>query len=404
MIKIHPMSMTIIIGTLFSRLATFMAIPFLIIYLTHSKGISPAVAGGIIGISSIVGLFGGFIGGFLSDRYGRKVIMITSIIMWGFVFIGFALANSVGEFFLLNALNGLCRSFFEPSSRALMSDITPKEQKLMVFNLRYAAINVGAAIGPLIGFILGAATSTSVFWITAIVYFIYGVALLIAFKLFSTEGLEENQERVTIVDTVKVLYADKFLMVAIIGMIFGVAGYSQFSSTIPQYLSSSSLFVDGKKLFTIIIIVNAITVLLVQYPVSRIGKYTTPLTSIMLGTLTTCIGLGMFGMSAHIWWLIVAMIIFTIGEVMMFTMTDLFVDGIANPQMKGAYFGAMGFTSIGNAIGPWVGGTLFMEFGAHDGEKLFLVLSLFSMIGFFCLLGLQKYIKKQQPLNYKNVM
>ena len=48
-------------------------------------------------------------------------------------------------------------------------------------------------------------------------------------------------------------------------------------------------------------------------------------------------------------------IIFTIGEVLMFSMTDVFIDDIAVAHLKGTYFGAMGFSGIGAVIGPWFG-------------------------------------------------
>lgn len=110
--KLTPISLHIIIGTFFARAATFMTIPFLSIYLTKGKGASAVEAGMIIGISSFISIFSGFIGGYLSDRFGRKNVMISSIWLWSLVFIGFAVANDVWLFFLLNALNGICRSFF----------------------------------------------------------------------------------------------------------------------------------------------------------------------------------------------------------------------------------------------------------------------------------------------------
>ena len=49
---------------------------------------------------------------------------------------------------------------FEPTSRALLSDLTKPEYRLLVYNLRYGAINVGVAIGPLVGLQIGSAKST----------------------------------------------------------------------------------------------------------------------------------------------------------------------------------------------------------------------------------------------------
>ena len=68
------------------------------------------MTGAIIGTSALVGVFASFIGGNLSDRFGRKTIMLWYDRL-DFCVYRFSLADHVLSFFLLNALNGLCRSF-----------------------------------------------------------------------------------------------------------------------------------------------------------------------------------------------------------------------------------------------------------------------------------------------------
>ncbi|GAC92018.1 major facilitator superfamily permease [Anoxybacillus flavithermus NBRC 109594] len=388
--KLHPISITIIIGTLFARMAMFMTIPFLAIYLTSVKGVSASLAGAIIGISSIVGLFGGFFGGYFSDRYGKEKMMKMSLLMWTFVFIGFATAESVWTFFLLNALNGLCRSFFEPSSRALLSQVTKQEHKLLVFNLRYAAINVGAAIGPLVGLKIGASSSTTAFFVTSFVYFLYFILLLTLFSEYTIEKHSDASEHVTLRNAVNVLGNDRVFLFTVIGMILGVTGYSQFNSTIPQYLSQ---YKDGVQLFSYLIVFNAITVLVVQYPVSRIGKHYSALTSIMLGIGAVALGLFGFGLFTAVPMLFVSMFVLTVGEVMMFSMIEIFIDQISPQHMKGLYFGSMGFTAIGNAAGPWIGGLMLEHLGYGNHLLIFTLLALCTSIGFPVLLYVGRLMK-----------
>jgi nitrate/nitrite transporter NarK len=72
-----------------------MSIPFLAIYLTQVKGASSGFAGAVIAASSLIGIAASFYGGYLSDRFGRKTIMLVSIFGWTFVFAGFTLADHV---------------------------------------------------------------------------------------------------------------------------------------------------------------------------------------------------------------------------------------------------------------------------------------------------------------------
>lgn len=84
--KVHPLALNIIVGTFFARMATSMSISFLAIYLTTEKSISPQTTGIIIGTSSLAAVFTSFFGGSLSDRYGRKNIMLISMTAWIIVF------------------------------------------------------------------------------------------------------------------------------------------------------------------------------------------------------------------------------------------------------------------------------------------------------------------------------
>ncbi|WP_088351679.1 MDR family MFS transporter [Bacillus cereus] len=397
---IHPLGMSIILGTLFARFATSMSIPFLAIYLTTVKGVSAGMTGAIIGTSALVGVFASFIGGNLSDRFGRKTIMLWSMIVWIFVFIGFSLADHVLSFFLLNALNGLCRSFFEPTSRALLSDLTKPEYRLLVYNLRYGAINVGVAIGPIVGLQIGSAKSTIPFLVAAGVYILYTAILAFQFKKYPMEKKKVSTEKtVTMLNAMRILRKDIVFLVALVGIILSNCGFSHLTTTVSQYFANAYIFEDGVKLFSYMLALNAIVVVIIQYPVIQMCKKYTPLTSIMVGTLFVSGGLFGFGIVESMLGAVVCTIIFTIGEVLMFSMTDVFIDGIAVAHLKGTYFGAMGFSGIGAVIGPWFGGVLLDYYGYQNGFAVFSALAIFSTVAFPVLLVTKGLSKKRYDRN-----
>ncbi|RKF46467.1 MFS transporter [Bacillus wiedmannii] len=398
--NIHPLGMTIIIGTLFARFATSMSIPFLAIYLTTVKGVSAGMTGAIIGTSALVGVFASFIGGNLSDRFGRNMIIIWSMVAWVFVFIGFSLANHVLSFFLLNALNGLCRSFFEPTSRALLSDLTKPEYRLLVYNLRYGAINVGVAIGPLVGLQIGSAKSTIPFLVAAGVYILYTAILAFQFKKYPIEKKKVNIEKpVTMLNAVRILRKDVVFLVALIGIILSNCGFSHLTTTVSQYFANAHIFQDGVTLFSYMLALNAIVVVVIQYPVIQICKKYTPLTSIMVGTLFVSGGVFGFGIAESMLGAAICTIIFTVGEVLMFSMTDVFIDDIAVSHLKGTYFGVMGFSGIGAVIGPWLGGVLLDYYGYQNGFIVFSALAIISTVAFPVLLVTKGLLKKRDDKN-----
>ncbi len=380
----HPLAINILVGTMFGRMATSMSIPFLAIYLTQVKHVSASQTGMIIAVSSLVGITTSFAGGYLSDRFGRKIVLYSSVFLWAAVFVIFGLAQSVAGFFLANALNGFCRSVFEPASRALLADLTEPKNRLTIFNLRYTAINVGVIFGPMLGFYFGSSTTTFLFFIAAGVYVLYGLSLMLT---YSKTGYQPSHadaagsKQAGFSEAAKAVREDKVLLMSILGIILATTGFAQFNSTLPQYLSMEYGQNKGAGMFSAFLILNAVTVISLQYPLLSIGKKYSPIFSIIVGNLVCALGVFAFSLAGSIpvWGAVI--FLFTIGEILMFSMTDAFIDSIAKSDLRGTYFGAMGFTQIGNIVGPSLGGFLLDYFGYGDTVTVFGLLAGLSLLG-----------------------
>lgn len=396
---IHSLSWTIIVGTIFGRMATSMSIPFLSIYLIGKLGASPSEAGIVVAASSLVGVFASFYGGYISDVIGRKKVLFVSIFGWTLVFAGFAVADRVWLFFVINALNGLCRSMFEPTSRALLADITPKESKLLVFNLRYAAINLGVVAGPILGLQMGTSESGTAFYIAGLVYFVYGAVLVVQFLQHKDIGGVKpgSSERLTLSGALRVTGKDRTFMYVLIGMIFCVLGYGHFDSTLPQYLELSPSISDGATWFGYMLTLNAVVVLSVQYPLVKFASRFSPIAPLIAGNICVACSMLVFGTLPYIWAMMLGVVLFTVGEVLMFTMTDVLVDRIAKPELRGTYFGMFGFNHLGNVIAPLMGGFLLDGLGVDRSVLVFAIIAVTIAIGLpFLLLGRSSMPREQQ--------
>jgi len=391
-----PIAWNIIVGTLFSRISTSMSIPFLSIYLTQVKHVSPVTTGFIVGTSSLLGIFASFNGGYLSDLMGRKALLLTSIFCWCLVFLGFFFATHILSFFILNALNGLCQSTFEPSSKALLSDITKKEDRLKLFNLRYTAINIGVVFGPLLGLQLGSAKSTFPFLLASITYLLYGLSLVYFFRAINSEQSHQNENKLTFITALNTTRKDTLFLVTLVGMIFSISGYAQFSSTLPQFFAERSQ--SGSGLFAILLSLNAIIAISVQYPILKIMKNKHPLNSLIVGNVFISFSLLAISFTSNIILLGIIVLFFTIGEVLIFSMIDIIVDYIAKPDLKGTYFGAIGFNRLGNVIGPWLGGILLGLF-SHNSFYVFLIIFLTTLLGVPALIIAKSKMKIESKTN-----
>ncbi|REK71276.1 MDR family MFS transporter [Paenibacillus paeoniae] len=372
----HPIVQVLLAGTIFARIASSMSLPFLAIYLQAATDMSPTMIGVTIGIGSLAGMLGGFFGGYLSDRFGRRIIMLAAIYMWGFVFLGFAFTGIPMIFALLNAVNGLCRSFYEPVSQALMADMTEKEKRYNVFSLRYMAINIGVSVGPLLGTLFAAMNGRLPWIITGCIYICYGILLHVLLNKFGIRRIEgEKKEPVTMAQSWGVIRKDAAFRYFIMGGIISAISYSQMTSTLSQFVNGQ--FASGVALFAWMMSINAIVVIVFQLPFSKWAEKRSPMTAITVGSISYAIGHIGFAFSDSWWMLIVSMIVFTWGEILTFPAGAIIIDRLAPDQMRGTYFGAQTFTNLGHFLGPWVGGMLLQGYG---GQTLFIAVAVVSIV------------------------
>lgn len=104
--------------------------------------------------------------GALSDRFGRRVVILISCLGLGLDFILMALAPNLSWLFVGRIISGICAASFSTAS-AYISDVTPPQQRAASFGMMGAAFGVGFILGPAIGGALGAVSPRLPFWAAA---------------------------------------------------------------------------------------------------------------------------------------------------------------------------------------------------------------------------------------------
>ncbi|WP_210364114.1 MFS transporter [Bacillus sp. REN3] len=370
--QFHPIVWVLLSGTVLARGSAFATLPFLAIYLSRNLDLHPVLIGITIGISPLAGVIGGFIGGHLSDRFGRKPVMIGALLSISLVYFGFILADSPGWFIVLNALNGLSGAFFEPTSQALIADLTEKSRRMRAFSLRYTAINIGASVGPLLGAYLAVVSAKSAFVVTGMMYFLYVLVLASLMKKYKVGNPRKEQaSKATIAGSIKVIGKDKALRYLVLGTVLINLGYSQIESNVPQYLESS--IANGVFVYSVMLSINAAMVVALQMPISHFTERFKPMQVMMAGAVFLSLGMLAFSFVSGWYTALLAIILVTIGEILIFPSSSYMVDQLATDELRGTYFGAAQFRRIGHFIGPIAGGFLLKEAG---GPVLFPIISL----------------------------
>jgi MFS family permease len=136
------------VGSSFRTMTQTALLTFLPVYLTRDMGYSPAVTGACLFALQAAGFAAAPVAGHMSDRMGRKHIMMASLAMTAVVLLGMALAGRSPAFIALIAVLGFFLYATRPVLQAWLLETTPKNMGGSSIGVLFGAQAVGAALGP----------------------------------------------------------------------------------------------------------------------------------------------------------------------------------------------------------------------------------------------------------------
>ena len=389
----------IIISTAFVRGGSFLSLPFLSVYLIRNFHLSIALTGLIVGLNPLASMIAGFYGGYLSDFWGRKKILVFSSLICALAYACFALANGPWQFAILNFIIGAFAGSLTTSLKALLADVASPSKRHGAFRLQYFAINVGASIGPLVGAHFLISNSTDGFLITAGLFFVFAVSFCVFNYIVRTKSSNPPPGQLgsplNFRACLKILREDHAFLFLIVGSICMGLSYAQIDTLLPQYLRQ--LMGDpGISLFAQLLAANSVIVLVGLYPVLWITKKIGAAASINYGQVLVAVGFtGMAFVRQHALGFFICMFVLTLGEILAFSNWSVIIDSYAPSHLKGTYFGAAGFNLLGSCLAPFIGGALYDLLG---------VIPSFSILGLITAAGTLFYLRAARlraiPTNY----
>ena len=158
----------IIFLTIFVNLVGFGIIIPLLPFYAQTFGASPLVIGLLFASFSLSQLVASPILGDLSDRWGRRPILIFSLLGTVVSFVMLALATSLSMLFAARIVDGLSGGNIT-TARAYIADITTEENRAKAFGLLGAAFGLGFIVGPGLGAALSHLSYTAPIWAAAVI-------------------------------------------------------------------------------------------------------------------------------------------------------------------------------------------------------------------------------------------
>src|SRR5216117_922986 len=104
--------------------------------------------------------------GVLSDKFGRRPVILLSNLGLGLDYIVMALSPTIGWLFLGRIISGITASSI-PTAMAYIADVTPREKRAVAFGMIGAAFGIGFTLGPVVGGLVGNSDPRMAFWVAS---------------------------------------------------------------------------------------------------------------------------------------------------------------------------------------------------------------------------------------------
>lgn len=291
------------------------------------------------------------------DRFGRKIMIVLGLIIFGLSELLFGFGKTIDVLFISRILGGLSAAFIMPAVTAFIADITTDENRPKALGYMSAAISTGFIIGPGLGGFLAEIGTRVPFYSAGVLGLVAAVFSIILLReperpvITESEGGHENKSSFR-----KLLMPMFFIAFAVIFISsFGLAAFESFFS----------LYVDHKFGFSPADIAIAITggailgaifqVVFFDPMMKALGEINLIRIMLLLSAVLV------FAMTlVNSYWMIMA-VTFTvfIGFDLIRPAVTTYLSRIAGNDQ--GFVGGMNsfFTSLANVFGPVIGGLLF---------------------------------------------
>ena len=368
-----PFLFWIVVVTLFiDSIGSTLLFPFFALYITERFNVGMTQAGILIGISSLFGLVGSVIGGVITDRFGRRRLILFGLIFSAVSSLLFGLAADVDLLYILVVVVGLLSRIATPAHDAMMADILPESKRQEGFGITRVAFNYAWIFGTALGGLIASRSFLALFVIDSLLSIAVAIVLFVYLpetKPTSTAG-EHSHETIlqTITGYRSVLRDGAYMCFILAGMIVMIVYQQQYSS-LPVYLREVHHI--GTRLYGIMLAISGFEVVLFQIRISRITRRFPPFVMMTVAAVTFMIGFMMMGLIRGPLLFILAITIATIGEMIMFPVNKALAANFSPIAMRGRYMAIydLGWT-IPATIGPAAAG-LILDY--HNPNSLWYI-------------------------------
>lgn len=297
------------------------------------------------------------ISGQLSDKYGRKNLIIFGLIVFGLSQLVFGLATELWILYLARFFSGLGSAFLIPPMMAFVADITTYEGRGRGMGLLGASMSLGFTIGPGVGGFLAGVSLQFPFFVATAVALIAAVISFFVLPNIVPTIKNASAKRENIFQQLKRSTTTPYFVMLLVMLIFAF-GLANFQSTI-------SLYVDHKYNYTptdiaVLMTIGGFAGVIVQtFIIDRLFKRFGEMKVILVNLLILAVTMIAVLFVNSYWTILLVATVFFTGSALLRPAINTLISKLAGNEQGFAAGMNNAYMSLGNMIGPTLAGVLF---------------------------------------------
>ncbi|MGW4056981.1 MFS transporter [Amycolatopsis sp. NPDC004747] len=352
-------------GMLVNQLGAFVQ-TFLVLYLTF-RGNSPGFAGICLAAFSVGAIFGAMLGGELTHRFGGRTTIVAVMTCAAPLVASIPLVAGVPAALLaVVGLSGLAIQAYRPAAAVLLAESMPEEHKVMGFSMMRIALNIGAAVAPLLAAVLIQLNWDLLFWLDGTTAALWA---LLAFALLPRHtgarhgtGPDGTPAKAASARAVYgTMVRDTRFLCYLLAGVFGMMVYAGSVAVLPLDIVSAGYPVG---LYSTVLVISSVVLITCELKITtyivRIPKYVAGLT----GNLVSGLGFTLYGLIAQHPFFVVAGAFFAVSGLMIHGPSTAAHPATFPARVRSRYIATKETLSgLAATIGPVLGLFVFTRYG-----------------------------------------
>lgn len=356
-------------------------LPYIVVYIAAVFEKDITISGIVLTVSSVAGIILSLYSGKLASlKNGYSVLLSLNL---GFLvsLILIPEADKMFSFTIFLICLNLFYSCYEILLKVFFANQTNENYKRRYFSANYLAVNVGWAIGPLLGALVQQTAMQAIFHLAALISIIPVIIIILSARTLSSLTFRpaEHLHDAGIHSTGQ--NNDLPLIWLTIASFLGAFVYGNPIAYLSQFMIKMYSQETVSHIIALMMFINAATVMIFQHFTTRLLSSKNIQLFIVTGTACFILGLTLFfyaGDRIVIW--CIGMFFFAFGEVIYVPALFIMTDYLAPPSSRGNYFSVQNLGATGAALSPLVMGFMFSAF---SGISSFIMLAVGVLLSCF---------------------